>query len=342
MLLVSHNSNQSQYNSLRNYKNLAKTLSPCDISVLGRLFKMNSYYEVINISQIRIAKELGIHPVTVCRSIARLVRYKFISKSVAKFKETCTYYLNPIFCNPKFVSILSEVLTCLKKTFSLSTFLHFKQKFSNANLTISSLSNNILPVVSNTKICKYTGRAGEDFFKKFPKRKENEAMDGIEVSPELREVTKALNLTKWGQLKLSVFPDHILKYVLNELRLSKEAQNNFGWFISVAIKSCDREKIRPNWKQYDFLKKKYQQPDNAKMVLPKKESGNRNSVSSDIVTVKKVEVSIAERIKQLEVDLQGWKARLLNPNPYDFDSPRKQVECITLEIEQLRKIENVK
>lgn len=312
MNLLLHNPQQSQYTSLKNYKNIARTLTSTDILVLGKLFKIHAYYTNINISQLRIAHELAIHPVTVCKIIAKLVRYKFISKTVAKFKQTCTYFFNPIFNNPKSVSILSEVLGFLKKSFSLSQFLHFKEKYSTAKLTISSLSINILPVVSKTKICKKTTTDGEIFFKKFPKRKELGSMDGIEISEELKLVTQKLNLTKWGQLKLSVFPDHILKQALSELRLAREARNNFGWFISVAIKACDREKIRPNWQQYDFLKEKYQQPENAKMVMPSDKAPNRILKREPL----EKSLSVSERCEYLRKEIEHGSKVISDPEKY--------------------------
>jgi len=96
-------------------------------------------------------------------------------------------------------------------------------------------------------------------------KKEREAVNAHPVSEGIRRCTM-LNLSKWGQIKLSAFPDEAIDFAYQQLKHANP-RDPFAWFISLCLQYCKDNKIAPNWNRMLALSREYQMPDNAPMTL---------------------------------------------------------------------------
>ena len=87
------------------------------------------------------------------------------------------------------------------------------------------------------------------------------------ISPVIRKL-KELNLSKWGQIKLSAFPDEVLKDSYEKLKYHKNIRNKYNWFFKLCLNYCHREGIKPDFNWSNMLAKSYKMPIDAPMILP--------------------------------------------------------------------------
>lgn len=91
------------------------------------------------------------------------------------------------------------------------------------------------------------------------------------VTPTLNSVTKTLNLSKWGQIRLSAYPDQALFHALNALKASKSPKNDlFKWFGFVCNEWCKKNNVSPNWSVMHKLATENEIPDNPTLILAAK------------------------------------------------------------------------
>lgn len=87
------------------------------------------------------------------------------------------------------------------------------------------------------------------------------------ISPIIRSLTE-LNLTKWGQIRLSAFPDEAILYAQDKLKNNHDIINKYNWFFKVCYQYCTDTNIKPDWQLVEQLSIGYKMPVDAPMTLP--------------------------------------------------------------------------
>lgn len=99
-------------------------------------------------------------------------------------------------------------------------------------------------------------------------KKESSMEQPAWVTPTLNAATKALNLSKWGQIRLSAYPDLAILHALNVFKSSKSAkQDLFKWFASVCNEWCKKNNAAPEWGKMHRLAVDNDMPDDPNLVL---------------------------------------------------------------------------
>ena len=99
-------------------------------------------------------------------------------------------------------------------------------------------------------------------------KKESSMEQPAWVTPTLNAATKALNLTKWGQIRLSAYPDLAILHALNVFKSSKSAkQDLFKWFASVCNEWCKKNNAAPEWGKMHRLAVDNDMPDDPNLIL---------------------------------------------------------------------------
>jgi hypothetical protein len=115
----------------------------------------------------------------------------------------------------------------------------------------------------------WTTENRENRDQKRPTTKKESSMEQPEwVTPTLNAATKALNLSKWGQIRLSAYPDLAILHALNVFKSSKSAkQDLFKWFSSVCNEWCKKNNAAPEWGLMHRLAVDNDMPDNPNLIL---------------------------------------------------------------------------
>lgn len=104
-----------------------------------------------------------------------------------------------------------------------------------------------------------------------PTKKESTMEQPAWITPTLNAATKALNLTKWGQIRLSAYPDQSILHALTVFKGSKSAKNDlFKWFSSVCNEWCKKNNKAPDWALMHRLATENEMPDDPMLVMPTK------------------------------------------------------------------------
>jgi len=94
--------------------------------------------------------------------------------------------------------------------------------------------------------------------------------DGVLVKGRMSPIIislKELNLTKWGQIRLSAYPDGALLYAKKNMRFVLAAKDPFSHFVSLCADWCANAGLRPNFSLANELATRYKMPVDAHMVL---------------------------------------------------------------------------
>lgn len=225
-------------------------------------------------SQTLLAKQTGLSR----RQVIRITHYLHEEGIIIKrkrYNDTSEYIPSSIFTTHAHLlkSKFSALKHVLNKFFLSSLFVACKTNFK-ANVT-SSL-NNIYkyPVYILTRERyvpepTYIPKDREFLHTFYNRKKGRKNMIPFVPSDTVQQLTKKHNLSKWGQLKLSIFPDFILKQVDNSYnKLTKTPDNPFEWFFLAAKTICETNCVDINWQSFYDYKEFYKMPDNALMVLP--------------------------------------------------------------------------
>lgn len=153
-------------------------------------------------------------------------------------------------------------------------------------------------------------------------------MDKFEISPALRKITGVLKLTKWGQIKLSHFPDEILLKGLEcYQKYSSNVKDPFTYLFSYCKEHCNGSDREINWKKYYDLADQYNMPQNAPMVITKPKSSFTIPSTSDLIRY--FEKQKSERRKRIEQLNQEEQNKLKNAQQAFLDmltSPQETVK----------------
>lgn len=216
-----------------------------------------------------IASILNISRITVIRAVTKLTKLGIISR-IYRHRKSCIITVNPA---------LYRYAHQFRNAFhSLKVIANQKwQSLTNRNDTPykNNISNNILYMKDTIWAgvqsgAKMTVKVLTRCFTSSSRRKEME-IGAIKLSHTLKEITKTLNLTLVGQLKLLSFEEVHLVAAWDKIsyRLSTaKPDTGYNSLIAEILKIYKANDIRPDWEIFYLLLKRYNQTDNKRYFIP--------------------------------------------------------------------------
>lgn len=200
-----------------------------------------------------------------------LLRLEKLGLIVSNYRhmQSCQYKLSSWFGNPYVKSALSHIFKALRIGILASIFPNsapaqrFKQPFTHIEVRNNSLFKSIYLSV------KYNNRNSLSTKRIVTMNAEN--IQNNQISITIREIT-CLSLTKWGQIRLSAFPDSAIKHAIDAFRFVGKLKSPFAFFFSKCQEYCKNNIITPDWQFSEQLALKYKQPYDAPMLLQQKQS----------------------------------------------------------------------
>lgn len=237
-------------------------------------------------SQGYIARKVGITRIHCNRLIAELEEGGFIEKLVRPW-HSCIYKIHPMFwfeqTRTKFYKIFKSLSwICLVLLMSPHPMYREKgiqleyvtrileerellRKYNNSPLSLSYSSSSYIRL----------SKKGREFLSDIT------ITHTVNPSPEASYLSniKSLRLTKWGQIKLSVFPEDAISYADSFTDHIKKAREPFKYFVTLCSNYCRDHSLEINYTLFYALQSMYGTKDNAPMLLPD-ESRTQSSPST--------------------------------------------------------------
>lgn len=237
-----------------NLESFFRNLTESQKLVFDYLNFLSNHNQVVYVSQSGIAKHAGIGRQYCNRIIRGFEELGLISTNYRHMK-TSLYKISNFFANPLIRSRLCHIIKSFRKlplillwTQSLLGLLGYNNNYKYHTQTKSYRSREFVKNLSRSKNCR--GCMNNEY----------------PISPVIRDI-KILNLTRWGQIKLSAFPDDAIKEAISRMEYFKSAKDPFALFMKICLEYCKTENISPNWDWYYKLSKVYNMPENAPMIL---------------------------------------------------------------------------
>lgn len=202
--------------------NPSKWIAACTYSekrVLDYLFSLSFKYDQVIPAQSTIAYHAGIS-IRYCRSIIRKFTGLGLFDKKQRWNTSCVYYMADFFKDPFVRSSLSHTLKAFRilPLMLLTSLLGSKTLQSEYNLPI-----NIKAIRFNID------------FKKQPLENYGLKVFGENpISPVIRNL-KFLNLSKWGQIKLSAFPDEVIVYAQDQMEYRTSVKDPYRYFFKQCL-----------------------------------------------------------------------------------------------------------
>ena len=248
------------------------------VLVVNFLLKLNSKYDKIFPSQANIAMWIGCSRKTVNLILKELNEQGWIKKIQRKTRQTCIYIISPKF------NALADFPEARKKLpglvnywykLTLGYFMHGPgQQVLEPNVTPYKEENRYITnsSVSVSKTESLLEDLKNRFINKSPKKEEEdmESVSTFSVSPTLREITNRIGLTKWGQIRLTIYADEALQATLDKFQPCILPEDNFLWFETYCHGVSIKNNLPIHLELYDTMKKRYNMPENAKWVCAQK------------------------------------------------------------------------
>lgn len=282
------------------------------LSLLDRLIGLALKYNNVYVAQKMLAKMVGCERETVNRLTSALHRMDLIKKINRGVKRTCLYRLSEIFIDKaqqlrhlfpslKYLWNMREIFKWVPtlKTVVESNFLKLShnnkyniyiQEFEPSTGIVSSQiemlnrqypsqSQQMTPEIDHIFSGIDHDRSSTIHKNIYIKNKE-QSVEELAVSPMLQKVSDTLNLTKWGLIKLSPFPDSALEYTLAQLKFCK-INNRFKWFLEACILWCKANDIRIEWRTFYDLRDQHQMPSTPVYVKSGKTVANTSQSTTE-------------------------------------------------------------
>lgn len=233
-----------------------QNLPPTAKEVLNYLLLMSSKYKYVSPSQTTIAKAIGRSRQHVNLMLGRLEADGVVASNY-RHLTSCQYKASPFFSNPKIRSLLSHIFEALKpgpiKLLMLSLSLLYAPQ-TQFNLGTKDIYNISLKTILSKGYYAPRGSFMENL---------NASIYGDNpISLAIRDV-KSLHLTRWGQIKLSAFPDHIIIAVDQKMRATRVIiKQPFNYYTKCCLELCREQKITPDWSWSMRLATAYNMPEN--------------------------------------------------------------------------------
>ena len=273
------------------------TLGSKALELYNYLLKLKSYHNVIFPSYDRLAREIGVS----VRSIARymkILKDLMLLTARKRFKKTDLMQINPMIL--QYAEKYSQIFPALRQFVKHRTVAIFDpfgiHNYNEVNNIIKSSINSfvslfkfknplhISPAESYLQV-KMCGQSTGESNKPTPEQVivfEN-MLDGlitpkkteetqktrelvmepspIKISGPLKRITTALCLTKWGQIRLLIYPEQALNVVYNQMKTQNYLKAPFFWLLTELDTYCRNNKLHVDWDLLPVLKRKFNMPD---------------------------------------------------------------------------------
>lgn len=261
------------------------------VLAVNSLLKLNSKYDKIFPSQANIALWIGCSRKTVNVILKQLHDDKWIEK-IYRHRQPCIYKISTKF------NIIADFPEARKKLPGLINY-YYKLILSYFNGPGKQLLEpNVTPYkeenrfiinssVSVSRIGSLLKGIQNRFINKLLK-KEEEAMEHdstFTVSPILREITNAINLTKWGQIRLTIYSEFALEETFQKYKQGISVKDVYLWFETYCHGVSIKNNLPIHLELYDTMKKRYNMPTNAKWVRTQISYQKDDTFSSENATI---------------------------------------------------------
>lgn len=230
-------------------------------------------------SQSKLAGIVGVCRQTMNSILRKLHNLKLIFVGYRGVKRTCFYNVSPFFMKPDIRSALKHllpdlqnlVITALLSVFAGTQVFAYNPQYRSST-TPSLLRINKKNIYISTKVTlsripmpRYMKELGN--MEQLSRQEYGENP----ISPVIRRLTPLVGLTKWGQIKLSAFPDAAIEHVIDRLQYkeSKDIRTLFAWIYVTAYRWCEENKIKPDYAFMRKLEDIFCVPENAEMLNKK-------------------------------------------------------------------------
>lgn len=225
-------------------------LKDSDKAIMDLLIRCDNSFEIIYISQQKIAQILGFSRSYVNQRLAYLTRNGLITKRYRHMK-TCLYSLPTIM-----------------RTVQL------RRRLCGIFKSMQFMSLRFLDQIK--ELTQYLNRTGiRNYWYNKNNRSTESIVKTLAVSSNSRESIQritTLSLTQWGRYKIEAFPDEAIKeaeenllHIIRTWELQK-IRNPFRMFIKFCLNYCHRNNVQPDWKLSSRLASTYGMPHICEMI----------------------------------------------------------------------------
>jgi len=207
-------------------------LSKGAINILDRLLWCKLSHEHVYVSQKTLASWTGLTREHVCRLIKMLDAYSIITKRRCPYQSN-VYTFDNVFDNPDVLFSLRNVFSSIRSFFSKKITLLGLGERNNKYITVTTKKgiSAVSSILDKLKTKVYLWYMS----KKIP--------DGNPISVAIRAI-EFLNLTKWGQIKLSAFPDEAIEYADRQAKYATHVK---------CMQYCNDNELEPDLHYVDSL-----------------------------------------------------------------------------------------
>lgn len=229
------------------FRNITKTQRV----LIEELIRLSYKYKHVYLRQDTLAAMLKISREH-CNRLLKWMRQCGLLVSEYRYKLSCHYTLSSFFFNHSMQSRLRHLFRPLR-ALSLGLLASFS---SDVTQRVKKLIKNLI----NPIVQRQTSESSMQFTQTYHGDKP--------VSEAIRNL-KVINLTRAGQIKLSVFPDEAIVDAANAYTYAKNVRDPFNWFYKLCFDYCKRNDIDPDWDFMHQLIEKYKISLTAPMVQEK-------------------------------------------------------------------------
>lgn len=252
-----------------------QSLTKSETKILDAMLYGASVFTTHYQSKNSIAAIVGCSEKTVERALNKFQSSGLLARNYRHFNSN-QYKISSWFRNPFNKLLISNVLKNIKMLpIALLCIAAATQSIEQnvAQHKIENKNNNYIykpSVIERVTLTR--ARARDGFLKKentfgmkhFIRKIDNPSMP---VSPAVLKLKGVLPLSKWGQLKLTAFPDAAIGYARGNLKSLQSLKDPFAYFISLCLKYCKEKHIKPDFKWYDQIKAQLNIPQNPIFLL---------------------------------------------------------------------------
>lgn len=263
---------------------LSVNLTPLEIKVLNKFVTLSNLFRNIYASYANIADSVGCSVRTVAAAVKKLRELKLIDNNYRHLK-TNQYKISPFLLD---IKVRQKLCKLIKALYYFPAYLlgvlnlsFFDKKTSQSEycIQLDKFNKNYLNTVtvlstvteSNSNAHTHARRQESNLNSHNPNTviKKESSMSSIENFVPRSDIAKisCLNLTPWGQMKLTAIPNGGIRHA--EKNFNPNANNPYAWFFKDCLWWCNKNNIKVDFTAVDLLAKEYGRPDDAQMYIPR-------------------------------------------------------------------------
>ena len=264
-------------------------LTVLERKLLNYIFWLDAHYFDIWASQDKMARHVGFTREHANRTLLKFEKHGIIASRNRGVKVTCLYKIANYFRDPKVRHKLSSLFAAL-------SFMPFHQTvLRNGQWQKRDLKAHITQYKDKSSFIKYLYIPVQPSYIPEPVIHERAREEGVGAARDgnnckgrvvmsnktpIRDsivALKRLNLTIYGQIRLSMFSDAALEYATKKIEYSIAAKDKFGLFWAICRDYSKDNGLRLDWELQDKLKEEYGYPQGCLMV---NSPASRNSTTA--------------------------------------------------------------